>query len=105
VDQILQSLPVYMMIGIVVVIGVSQFNRLAGAILGVVFWLSVAIVGTQAYEQGGGIGLPGFKFPKELFYAICALFTLLSAFTGFVAFKKRQQVPRGGRPSADDDDE
>lgn len=91
VTDILESLPVYMMIGIVVVIGVSQVNRVAGAIMSVIFWAAVAYVGNEAYAAGHAIGIPGFQFPKALFFAICAAFGAMHIFAavGYVRSKRR----------------
>jgi hypothetical protein len=104
VSEVLKSLPMYMMIGIVVVIGISQFNRLIGGILGAVFWIVVAVAGSQAYDQGGGIGLPGFMFPRELFYLICVLFAAYQAYFAYRAYVKKVRAPRGGpMPPVDED--
>jgi hypothetical protein len=100
VGDILSSLPMYMMIGIILVIGISQFNRMLGGILGVIFWIAVALIGTGAYEQGGGIGLPGFRFSRELFYGICAIFALFSGFTAYMAYVKKTRFVK---PKSDDD--
>lgn len=91
VDDILSNLPVYMMIGIVVVIGVSQLNRVAGAVMSVAFWLAVAVVGHHAYDAGHAIGVPGFEFPRPLFYAVCAGFAAMHVFAaiGYVRSKRR----------------
>jgi hypothetical protein len=89
VNDVLSSLPMYMMIGIIVVIGVSQFNRFIGGILGVIFWIAVAIIGSGAYDSGGAIGVPGFRFSQPLFYGICGLFAAFSAFSAYTAWQKK----------------
>jgi hypothetical protein len=94
VSSLLESLPMYMMIGIILVIGISQFNRIAGGILGVVFWGAVAVIGSAAYDQGGGIGVPGFRFSRELFYGVCGLFSAFSAFSAYTAYTKRSRIKR-----------
>lgn len=90
-EEIFESLPVYMMIGIVVVIGVSQINRVAGAVMSVLFWAAVAFVGNAAYEAGHAIGVPGFEFPRLLFFAVCAAFGAMHVFAavGYVRSKRR----------------
>lgn len=98
--NLLESLPMYMMIGIILVIGISQFNRIAGGILGVVFWVAVAVIGSSAYDQGGGIGVPGFRFSRELFYGICGLFAAFSAFSAYTAYTRRSRI-RQARPRDD----
>jgi hypothetical protein len=89
VSDFLPSLPMYMMIGIILIIGISQFNRIAGGILGVVFWITVAIIGTRAYDEGGAIGIPGYKFSQPLFYGICGVMAAFSAFAAYTAWMKR----------------
>lgn len=86
-------------------IGVSQLSRIAGGLLGIAFWISVGVVGSIAYDQGGGIGLPGFKFPRELFYAVCALFVVVSVFTTYAAYARKKQFPHDRRPPARDEDQ
>jgi hypothetical protein len=102
VDEALKSLTLYMMIGIVIVIGVSQVNRIAGGILGVLFWTAVAIVGSGAYDKGGGIGLPGFVFPLPLFYTLCVVFALMSGVQGWRAYEKKRKN-RQARSMRNDD--
>lgn len=89
-DQLLDGLPVYMMIGIVVVIGISQVNRVLGAALSVVFWIAVALVGNYGYDQGHQIGLPNTPFPRPLFLAICLMFGGFHASAGYVAYRRKQ---------------
>jgi hypothetical protein len=90
VDQILEGLPVYMMIGIVVVIGISQFNRVLGAILSAIFWIAVAIVGNHGYDQGHSVGLPDFPFPRVVFLGICLMFGGFHATAGWVSWRRKQ---------------
>lgn len=94
--EILQNLPVYMMIGIVAVIAVSQFFRIVGAALGVVFWIAVAVVGTFAYEQGHAIGFPGIRFSMPVFLLFCGGFALLHVFIAWqhLRAQKRRQARR-----------
>jgi hypothetical protein len=100
-DEVLKSLPLYMMIGIVIVIGISQFSRLLGGVLGVLFWLVVAIVGSFAYDQGGGIGVPGFKFPREMFYMICIVLACIHGLAAYTAWSRKARGSR--RPPPVDD--
>lgn len=62
----------YLMIGIVVVVGVSQINRLVGASLGILFWIAMAVLGHFVYAAGAGIGFPGLIFPEWVFLLLCA---------------------------------
>lgn len=94
--DVLSSLPMYMMIGIILVIGISQFSRIIGGVLGVVFWIVVAVIGTSAYDAGGAIGVPGFRFSRELFYGVCAFFaawSLFSIYTGYVRKTRKRNAP------------
>ncbi len=98
VQEIQQSLPVYMMIGIIIIVGVSQIHRILGGILGVVFWLGIAVVGMAAYDGGHGIGLRilDLRFPRWLFLAMCLLFVGINVFVIYTAHeqKKRQTLRR-----------
>jgi hypothetical protein len=89
-DAILEGLPVYMMGGIVLVIVISQFNRVLGAILSVIFWVAVAVVGNYGYDQGHSIGLPDMPFPRAVFLLICLMFGSFHAAAGYTAFKRKQ---------------
>ncbi len=93
-ESLFSSLPVAMMVGIIVVIGVSQFHRVAGAILSVVFWGIVAVVGSYGYQQGHSVGLPGIQFPWWLFIGICLLFAGMhsAAAWAHIQRNKRRQV-------------
>jgi hypothetical protein len=104
VEAILKSLPAYMMVGIVIVVGLSQINRVLGAVLGVVFWIAVAIVGSFAYDQGGALGLLGMQFPRGVFYALCGTFTVLHVFGAWTALARRRSEALRERVSPDDDE-
>lgn len=91
-EAILESLTVYMMIGIVIVVGISQFNRVLGSILGILFWIAVAAVGTTGYERGGAIGLLGIEFSLLGFYAFCGAFALFNAFNLWMALQRKRRA-------------
>jgi hypothetical protein len=93
-DDIISSLPVYMMIGIVVVVGISQFNRIVGGILGVIFWVTVLVIGLGAYDQGGAIGLPKLPFPRELFIVICIVFVGTHAYGAYNSWRRKGRKPQ-----------
>lgn len=93
-DELFGSLPVAMMVGIIVVIGVSQFNRVAGAVLSVVFWTVVAVVGSYGYDQGHRVGLPGIPFPQWVFLAICGLFAALHTAAAWAHIQRNKQRRR-----------
>jgi hypothetical protein len=103
VEQIVKALPTYMMVGILVVIGISQLHRFAGAVLGIVFWLSVALVGTTAYDRGDAIGIGTLQFSRGLFYAICGFFVVVNvgmAVSAWINLKRRRR--RAQAEAADD---
>lgn len=104
VQEILKSLPVYMMVGIVVIIAIAQANRIVGGALGAVFWAVVAFVGGYAYEQGGGIGIPGVQFSQPVFYLMCAAFCGMHLFTAWAALRRRRDQ-RAAQRFVDDGDE
>ena len=82
-----------MMIGIVLVVGISQFNRILGGVLGVVFWTAVAFTGLLAYDQGGAIGILDIRFPREIFVGLCLLFVGIHAAGAWSAWKRKRSLP------------
>ena len=90
-----------MMIGIVVVVGISQFNRILGSILGIVFWIAVAMVGATAYDKGGGISLLSLEFSKSGFFLFCGAFVAFNVFNLYMAMQRRRRwlMNRGSSPS------
>ena len=95
------SLTVYMIIGIIVIVGISQFNRILGSILGVVFWISVALIGGTAYDKGGHINLVSFEFSRSGFYIFCGAFVAFNLFNLSMAMKKRRRWQTRQSPSDD----
>ena len=81
----------YMMVGIIAIIGFSQVNRIIGGILGIAFWIGVGFVGNTAYDRGGAIGFPGLKFSREVFFVICAVFAMISGYTAIRAYVRSTQ--------------
>ncbi|MGF1510638.1 MAG: hypothetical protein ACFB9M_14185 [Myxococcota bacterium] len=63
-----------LMVGIVVVVGVSQIDRIVGAWIGVGFWIMTAVLGHFVYAAGAGIGFPGALLPEWMFLLLCASF-------------------------------
>jgi hypothetical protein len=104
-ESLLASLPVYMMIGIVVIVGISQFNRILGSILGIVFWIAVALVGATAYDKGGGISLLSIEFSKPGFYLFCGAFVAFNSFNLYMAMQRRRRwLMKRGSSSASDEE-
>ncbi len=85
-----------MIIGIFVVVGISQLNRIVGSVLGVVFWIAVAAVGSLAYDQGGGIRLLSMEFSRSGFYLFCGAFVAFNVFNLYMALvrKRRRRMRR-----------
>lgn len=92
-DTLAQNLTFYMLIGVVIVVVISQINRKIGAILGIVFWGSVAIIGNHAYGMGGAIGIGGVRFSEPVFYGLCAFLAGINVLAA-VTSKKRAQRER-----------
>lgn len=102
-QSIIDNLTVYMMVGIVIVIGVSQFNRVAGAVLSALFWTAVAVVGNSAYNAGTSIGVVGFELPRWLFFAICAGFAGMHVFAAISQIRSKRNQAERRRLLADED--
>jgi hypothetical protein len=102
-EELYKSLPIYMMIGIVVVIGVAQLHRVAGALLSVVFWGLVAFVGSHAYDAGHSIGLPGLQFPRPVFLAVCAGFAGVQLFAAYTYVQSKKRAAERRRLLNEDD--
>jgi hypothetical protein len=68
VDALVQNFELFIMIGVIAVIAIAQFHRMAGAMVGLVFYIAMAIVGTQVYQAGGQIGIGSWKFGLMEFY-------------------------------------
>lgn len=83
-----------MLVGIVVVIGVSQINRILGSVLGIFFWIAVAFVGNAAYAKGAQIGLPGLPMSKPMFFGMCAVLGSFQAFNIYhgIQLKRRKAL-------------
>ena len=95
-DALVQNFELFVVIGVIAVIAISQFNRMAGASIGVVFYIAMAVVGTHVYEAGGQIGIGGTRFTLPMFYGFVAV---VAAITVLPAFLRRK-----GRPQAYVDD-
>lgn len=91
-EEIFTNLPVYMLIGIVAVVGASQVNRLVGAVLGVLFWAAVAVVGTAGYAAGGALGIGDLRLTQTMFYALCGTLAGFNVMMGYAALKRSRSV-------------
>lgn len=70
----MEQFPNIVLVGIILVVGTSQFNRRVGSILGMGVWVTIAVVGHFYYAQGGVIGFPGLPLNEGLFLLLCAVF-------------------------------
>lgn len=112
-DSILKGLPLYMLVGVLIVVGASQIHRFVGAVLGIAFWIAAGIVGLEAYARGGALGLPGLQFPKSVFMALCGGFVVAYVFRAVAAVnaskraalqRRRREIDGGGDDPMDDSD-
>ena len=102
-DELVKNLDTYMLIGVVAIVAISQFNRKIGSILGIVFWITVAFLGHQAFNSGGGIGIASVALSPNIFYGICATLILVNIGNGFfVVRKQRRPLSEANRPSVED---
>lgn len=104
-QNVLQSLSIYMIVGLILVVGISQVNRLIGGILGVVFWIAIAILGKFAYDEGGSMKLViGPEITREIFYVLCAFFAAFSGFSAYMAYLKKTRRPMSRTQSSIDEE-
>lgn len=89
---LIDRFPIVMVVGVVLIVGLSQVNRLMGSLLGVVFWLAMAAVGAMIYDLGGAIGIASVRFPLPVFLALCAALVLANIATGYKALQARKQA-------------
>lgn len=101
-DSVFSNLPLVMLIGIGVVLVISQVNRLVGSILGVIFWGAMAILGSFAYSAGYQIGLPGFPFSRPVFLLVCLVFALVHGFGGVLWMRNERRKAALRRELYDD---
>ncbi|MBK8014704.1 MAG: hypothetical protein IPK13_25570 [Deltaproteobacteria bacterium] len=101
-DSILKGLPAYMLVGILIVVGVTQFHRLLGALLGIAFWVATGIIGLEAYARGGALGLPGIQFPRSVFLALSGGFIITYAFRAVAAVNASRRAAIQRRKRAND---
>ena len=99
VEALYENLTVYMMIGVGVVVGLSQFNRMAGAVLALPFWVSVAVLGVQAINAGRHLRLGSIPVGKGALLVLCGVMIAMNLAMAYAAHKRKQ---RGRRPVDDD---
>lgn len=101
-----ENFPTFIMVGIVLVVGASQLNRKWGAVIGMLFWVGVAIVGHFFYATGDAIGFPGFPLSEPLFIGLCALFfgAQYLAFRSGLVRERREAAYREGLSGDSDQD-
>lgn len=75
--DLVEQFPAIVMVGIVVVVGASQFNRVVGSVLGMAFWVGIGILGHFFYARGGVIGFPGLPLSEGFFLLLCLGFFIV----------------------------
>ncbi|MEM7678580.1 MAG: hypothetical protein AAF449_21550 [Myxococcota bacterium] len=85
-----ENLTNYMLIGIVIIVAVAQFNRLVGASLAILFWLMVAIVGYQGYQGGGVLQLLNLKLSLTQFLLLCGTLAAVQGFGIYSELRRRR---------------
>ncbi|MBI2373751.1 MAG: hypothetical protein HYV07_07120 [Deltaproteobacteria bacterium] len=78
-DALISNFSTIMIAGIILVVIVSNVNRLVGSVLGVAFWLGVAIVGTEVLARGHQLKLATITLSKPLFYGLCGILIVSNA--------------------------
>jgi hypothetical protein len=106
VQQIIENLPAYMMVGIIAVVALSQVSRFWGSLLGVAFWLAVAYVGHVGYSTGHELGIATVRFSRQVFYGLCGMFVLLNLVLAWSALQnlKRKRPLTSSDPADREDD-
>jgi hypothetical protein len=89
-EALVERFSLIMIVGVLVVVGLSQVNRLLGAALGVVFWIAMAGLGLYIYDSGGAVGIASVRFPKAGFLALCGVLVAANAGMAFAALKRRK---------------
>ncbi len=89
-NELIERFPIVMVLGVLLVVGLSQINRLLGSILGVVFWIAMAAIGSFIYDAGGAIGIASVRFPQPVFLGLCGLLLVANLATGYNALKRRR---------------
>lgn len=105
--DIAEHFTTFVMVGIVIVVGTSQFHRGAGAVLGIVFWIATAIFGHFMYAQGAAIGFPGLPLEEPVFLGLCAAFLTLQiiGLRSYRAAQRRRSEYRRELGAFDDSEE
>ena len=93
-DLLLENFRAILIGGILAVVAVGQVNRLAGAVLSLVFWVFVAALGSVVIARGGSLGLAFFALPPWVFYALCGLMVTLYALMTWSAVAARRRRAR-----------
>jgi len=93
VATLIENFDMAMLIGVVAVIGISQFNRKLGSILGIFVWAAIAFVGYQGFKLGGGIGIGTILLSPGVFYGICGVLILVNIGNGFFITSSKRRRP------------
>ena len=91
-DELIKNLDTYMLIGVVAIVGISQFNRKLGSILGIFFWSAVAYAGYLTFERGGGIGIASLALSPTVFYRICGVLVVVNIGNGLFVVRRKKRA-------------
>lgn len=93
-DLLLDNFRTVLIGGIVGVIVVSRFHRLAGAWFGLFFAAGTAVLGSQVYARGEAVGIGPYPLPPVGFYIVCAFLAILQLFSLKVGLSQRARSRR-----------
>ena len=96
VELLLENFRAILITGVLLVVGVGQFHREVGSILGLVFVGLMALMGSFVYAQGQTLGLGVIPISQPMFYGICCLLALFNIMSLRIAIAKRDQKRRRG---------
>lgn len=89
-DFLLHNFSTVMLVGVILIVGLGQFNRVLASILAIGFWIATAVAATFVYGEGGQLGLAGTPLSLNVVYGLCGAFTLVNIATLWSAMKKAQ---------------
>lgn len=93
-QALIERFSLVMIVGVLLVVGLSQVNRVLGSILGIAFWIVMGAVGAFIYDSGGAVGVASVRFPLPVFLGLCGLLLVANVATLVGALKRRAAQPR-----------
>ncbi len=83
------NLSTYMLIGIVGIVVIKQFNRLVGSIIAIGFWIVVAIIGWLGYQHTK-FALIDIELSLPQFLGLCAALGAVQGFDVYSVLRRRR---------------